>query len=135
MATIRVFKHYVRVPFLLLGLAEAGIITAAMYIGAYLRFYGHSADEIAQSLGYLLPRALGYTAVTMTAMTAMGMYQAKLRDGMNGIMLRLAVSFILAGLALGVVFYLLPSLFLGRGVVGLATLISFFGVACTSSKP
>ena len=38
MATIRVFKHYLRVPFVLLGMFEVAVLLASVYVAAYIRF-------------------------------------------------------------------------------------------------
>jgi len=40
MATIRIFRHYVLLPFLLLGILEFAIFAFSVYAGAWLRFSG-----------------------------------------------------------------------------------------------
>jgi len=124
-ATIRVFKHYLRVPFLLLGTFEVAVLIASVYVAAYIRFETNT-QLIGESIGPLLPRALVFAATINLAMIAMGLYQARLREGMSGIMLRTAVSFLVGGMGLALLFYIIPSLFTGRGTLALAGILSFF---------
>ncbi|MBV1880916.1 MAG: TIGR03013 family PEP-CTERM/XrtA system glycosyltransferase [Pseudomonadales bacterium] len=126
MAHVRIFKHYVHLPYLLLGITEGMIFMLAIYIGAYLRFYSDLTEL--DLLGALFPRAIFFSAVILVSMTAMGVYQARLREGISGVMLRTAASFFLGSTALSMIFYLFPSLFIGRGVIALAALLSFFMV-------
>jgi sugar transferase (PEP-CTERM system associated) len=58
-------------------------------------------------------------------MTAMGLYQARLREGFAGIVVRLMVAFLLGSLALAALYYLIPYLFLGRGLLTGTLLVSF----------
>ncbi|MDQ7015529.1 MAG: TIGR03013 family PEP-CTERM/XrtA system glycosyltransferase [Gammaproteobacteria bacterium] len=127
MSTIRVFKHYVRVPFLLLAGVEALIFMTSVYAAAHLRFLG-DIGEIQQSIGPLFPRAVIFMAVMMVSMIAMGLYQARLREGLPGILLRTSVSFLVGGSILSLLFYLIPGLYIGRGALALAGVISFFVV-------
>ncbi len=122
---IRIFNHYVRLPFLMLGLAEFVICFAALNAAVLLRFSGTlSADET----GIAHPYALGllFAGVMVTAMIAMGMYQAQSRGGASSTVLRLGLSFAFGGAFLILVFYFLPTLYLGRGVLVLAGVIAFF---------
>jgi sugar transferase (PEP-CTERM system associated) len=50
----------------------------------------------------------------------MGLYQAHIRERTIGILLRFIAGFVLGSILLSLVFYLLPTLYLGRGVLGLA---------------
>jgi len=124
-ATIRVFKHYLRVPFLLLAVFEVAVLLASVYVAAYIRFETNT-QLIDKSIGPLLPRAVVFTVTMNLAMIAMGLYQARLREGMSGIMLRTAVSFLVGGIGLALLFYIFPSLFIGRGTLALAGILSFF---------
>ena len=73
--------------------------------------------------------ALIYALVMTLSMIAIGLYQARLREGILGFLLRLSAALFLGTVALSLVFYLFPSLFLGRGVLLLAEVISFAGIA------
>jgi len=126
MAHIRVLKHYFHVPFLLLGILEFLILLASVYLAAWFRFDNFLSDAL--KVGSLLPRALLFSILVTLSMTALGVYQARTREGMSGVMLRTGVSYFLAATALSFIFYLFPALYLGRGVFILATFISFFSV-------
>jgi len=127
-ATVRIFKHYVRVPILLLGVVEALVFVAAMYAGAYLRFTG-DGFSVAEHVGPIWPRAVVFSAIMIFSMMAVGLYQARLREGLTGFMLRFAASFAVAVTGLSVVFYLFPSLHLWRGTLALVFAVSYAVVA------
>lgn len=127
MAHIRILKHYFHVPFLLLGFLEAVILISTVYIGADMRFDDLEAAVLG-GLGPLWPRALLFAFLVLTCMTAMGVYQARGREGMSGVMLRTAVSYFLGAAALSLCFYTFPSLHLGRGVFIIAAIVSFAAI-------
>lgn len=128
MATIRFFKHYIRVPYLMLGIFEFLILLAAVYAAAHLRYFDH-IQHISRYIGPLLPRALTFASFMILAMIAMGLYQSQLREGLPGILLRLSVSFIVGTVGLSILFYLFPAIFFGRGVLSIALFISFIGIS------
>ncbi len=125
---IRIFNHYIQLPVLILGLIEVTVLVASVYAGAYLRFSG-SLAEITQSIGPLLPRGLVFAAVMILSMVAMGLYHARLQPRRVGMLLRVAVSFVLSGAVLSVLFYLFPYLYLGRGALALTVFISGMSIA------
>ena len=120
MAHIRVLKHYIHTPFLIAASLEALAIGVSAYTGFYTRygrfpeFYDH------------LPYALSFAAITSFFMMAMGVYEARLREGFVGALLRRAVAmFLLGTLGMAVLLYLVPPLFEGRGVLLFATTEAF----------
>lgn len=120
MAHIRVLKHYIHTPFLIAASLEALAIGVSAYAGFYTRygrfpeFYDH------------LPYALSFAAITSFFMMAMGVYEARLREGFVGVLLRTAVAmFLLGTLGMAVLLYLVPPLFEGRGVLLFATTEAF----------
>ncbi len=127
LGSIRIFKHYVPLSFLLLGLTDFLVFYAAVYAGAAFRFSGDMA-AISTSVGDLSPRALLFAVVMTASMMSMGLYQARLRDDLAGITVRLLVSFAGGGALLALLFYLLPTLFVGRGVLALSLGIAFLVV-------
>ena len=56
MNTIRIFKHYLRVPFVLLGTVEILILLVSVYVAAYVRF-DSDLNQLSKHGGSLLPRA------------------------------------------------------------------------------
>lgn len=128
MTPIRLFKYYLRVPFVLLGIVEFVIFSGSVYAGAYLRFLGAS-DLIPLSIGPLLPRALSFAFVMMLSMVAMGLYHPRLRHQISGILLRVIASFTFGGVAAALLFYVLPFLYLGRGALAIAVGASFVAIS------
>ncbi|MFU8816859.1 MAG: TIGR03013 family XrtA/PEP-CTERM system glycosyltransferase [Pseudomonadales bacterium] len=107
-------------PILLTALAEGVLLTLAPYIGSYLR-----TGEIPGGLDLLFP-SLTFATVLVVAMLSMGVYEAKIREGVAGMMLRTAVAiFLLGAMATAILSYVLPDLAIGRGVL-LLTCVSAF---------
>lgn len=124
MATLRVFKHYVRISFLLLGLIDFIISLCSVYAGAYLRSSGFIGEPFRQHSS-LVVQGLVFASVLIISLMALGLYQARLREGLLGYLLRISASYLLATVALALLFYLFPDLFLGRATLILSIVISF----------
>ena len=125
---IRIFKHYVNIHYIWLGVVEFILLFASVYIGTLLRFWGDITD---QSLNFesLWSRALLFAFVMTTSMVAMGVYQSRNREGLIGMTLRTVVSFFLLGaIVLSAMFYIMPSMeiFLGRGILALSSVAGLF---------
>ena len=118
MGTVRIFKHHFHAAFLWLAVVEGGLFIAAVFVGAYLRFEGDSSLAL-ENIGPIWPRAVVFAGVMLLGMTAVGLYQPRLREGAAGIVLRMLGALLLVSLALSVIFYLFPDLFLGRGALAL----------------
>ncbi len=127
---IRLFRHYVPGSLLLLGVAEFAALMASVYVGAGAELKllgGGSAHGLA--LDTLLPRAFIFAVVMYSAMTAMGLYWRQLRAGsIWNIAVRVIAAFLLGLVALSLIFYVVPDMFIGRGALGFALLIALAGV-------
>jgi len=123
MGTIRLFNHPVNSLYLCLILVDACLLVAAVYLGVYLRFAGASADEA--GLTPILPRALAFAAVMMLAMVATGLYNRRLRDGLEGILVRLSLSFVIGIVLMSLLFYVVPQLIVGRGAFAISLASAF----------
>ena len=121
---VRILNHYVHMQIFLLALIELCALVAGVYAGAYLRFAGDMSN-VFDSIGAMWPRALLISIVLMLSMTAMGLYHARMRLRRSGIAVRLIASFLFGGTALVLFFYFFPSLYVGRGALALALIISF----------
>jgi len=126
MAHLRIFNHYVHTPLVFLGVLDVLCLFAAAYGSVYIRFWDSPGDQYL-ALQSLLPKAATFSFVMLLSMLAMGVYQARFREGMLGMFLRTAVSFCLLGsIALSLVYYVFPALFLGRGLLAIAIVIALF---------
>ncbi len=127
MASVKIFQSYLKTPFLILLSVEVSVLFVSVYAASYLRFYSETGQfgEIIDDLW--MPAAI-IAVVTPLSMLATGLYQGQIREGMAGVILRLIISFIAAGVIVALIFFLLPDLVLGRGIVAIAIMLSFFVV-------
>ncbi|MGQ7844957.1 TIGR03013 family XrtA/PEP-CTERM system glycosyltransferase [Granulosicoccus sp. 3-233] len=127
MGTFKFFKMHLRVPFLLLALMEFCICVAAVFVAVYVRFDGSQITEI-ESIRSPIATSMLFGLVMPVTMMAMGLYQSRFRGGILGVFLRSVIGFACGAAILALLYYLIPHLYLGRGVFGLAILIAFFMV-------
>lgn len=123
---IRLFGHYVSKLYLLLGAVEFLVMFYSLLAGFYMRF---SADEpglvdTPETLSYT---ALAYATAMVISMISVGLYQRGLPFS-AGLLVRLVLSFLIASVAMAAVFYTLPDLVVGRGVMAFAMVFTFVGV-------
>ena len=124
MPHIRILRHYIHTPYIVLAVGEAVVAGIAAYLGYYTRY-----QQFPPLLPYL-PSALAYAVVIVTSIVAMGVYEARLREGFSAMMLRTAVAiFLVATILMGLVSYFLPVLEMHRAVLLFATLETFVLVA------
>lgn len=125
MASVQVFKSHLKTPFLILLIAETCAIYGSVYSASFIRFYTES-QSFAVHAGSLGASALVITLVTAIIMLSTGLYVGRLREGMAGVLIRVAISMVMSGMIVILIFYLLPDLFLGRGILALVYFQSFF---------
>ena len=123
---IRFFRHYVPLNLLLLMLFEALILGGAVYAGVSARFFdGHAIPDELQPL---LPKALTFTFVMLSLMTASGLYDMEWRGGVRALLQRLGLSFGLGLVTMSLLFYLFPGLLVGRGAFLLSFGLALLGI-------
>lgn len=127
MSTLRFFKHYIRVPFVVLGTLEFLFSFVAVYLATYIRF-GFQLDDQFTDLSGLELRAAVFAFVILLSMIAMGLYQTSMREGIFGVLLRLVASYFFSVVVLAFIFYTYPHLFLGRGILIIAVILSFAAI-------
>ncbi len=126
---IRLFKHYVPLPLFLMAVTEAVVLFGSMYAGTVLRFVWEDLGDI-ETVGPIFPRALIFTAVMLTIMTAFGLHQRDAwLEGEWGYPVRLIASFAIGLVVMLLIFYAVPELLLGRGAFAMVFLIAFVGTA------
>lgn len=124
MSTLRIFNHYVRFQFILLSIIEGGVLFLSIFLGIFLRLPWEFHDFRNAFQSYWFEGSI-FVSLMLVAMISSGLYQARLREGSFGFLLRLTAAFLLGTVALSVVFYLIPEIFLGRGVLIIAIASSF----------
>ena len=130
MGTVKFFRHstklsryYVPTEFVVVAVIEFLVLVFSLYLALEIRFWD---GDWRTDFGSFMPKALVYAIVMQLSLLAFGLYQRQTGRFINMLVLRIASGLLLGLIPLGVSFYFLPSFFLGRGVMFLAVLISFF---------
>ncbi len=127
---IRLFRHYVPLPLLLMAITEVIILFSSVYAGITVRFMSTDIAEHRVSVGSVFPKAVIFTLVMLSIMTAFGLHQRNIKqEGEWGYAIRFIASFVIGLIVMLLVFYAIPDLFLGRGVFALIFFIAFAGTA------
>lgn len=123
---IRFFRHYVPLNLLLLVLIEALILGGAIYAGVSARFL--ESGVVPELLSPLFPKALTFTVVMLSLMTASGLYDLEWRGGVRALLQRLGLSFGLGLVSMSLLFYFFPDLLVGRGAFLLSFGLALLGI-------
>ena len=110
-----------------LWLGEVVVLFAAVIAAVWIRFHTDPEYQV-QFLEQTPWRALIVALALTGAMTAFGLYQTHVRHTRMDFVLRVALSFAFGGIALVVLYYLLPQAYLGRGVLALSLAIGLVGI-------
>ncbi len=124
---IRIFQHYWQLHLAILAAVEAVIFFLAPYAGALARFE-IDLPEIEVVVGPMWPRALLFAGVMFISMAAMGLYSSRQRSRLAGMLARVAASVLGGSMFVAMIFYLFPSLHIGRGALLLAAALAFGGI-------
>lgn len=124
---IRLFRHYVPVWFLLLGLAEFAVLIASMYLGEVVRA-ASIQDHPWQIDAKAWSGVLVFAVLMSFNMTIVGLYQRNLEEGRAGVLLRVGVSFLLALIEIGLIGFLFPDVLTWRRSFLVAFVLAFWGI-------
>ncbi len=126
--SVRIFGRYFHAPFLALIAMELVLFTGAYYVALSLRL-GTEIGVLSLGLNLNLVRASLFAACLLVGNASMGLYQVRQRHGDVGIILRLGLGCITGALGLGLIAYLWPAMFVGRGVLAYSTIMAFVSAA------
>jgi len=118
-------------PLVLLALAEFLVLMGSLYIAVQLRFPGEPTAALATVQDNLLLKMLTFAMVNLIAMLSMGLYRKGACNGFVSTLLRLSGGLAFGAGVLAVLFYVLPGLTLGRGVLVLAFGLAVLGLLVT----
>ena len=119
-AHVRVLNHYLHTKFLFLGAIEFGLLMCAVLAGVELRNIW-SSNPGALFLEFPEIQLIVFAVVMSCCSLAMGVYTSIFREGLTGMLLRTVVAYFFLGTAsLTIIYYLFPSIYLGRGVLAFA---------------
>lgn len=110
-----------------LWLIELALIVLAVVAAVWLRFHDAPHDRLLH-LQRIPPRAVLIALCITGAMTALGLYQVHVRYRRLDFLLRLLLSFVAGGVALVVIYYVLPQAYIGRGVLALSLAIAALAI-------
>jgi sugar transferase (PEP-CTERM system associated) len=111
----------------MLWLGELVLICLAVTVAAWLRFYSDPDTHIAFAQDAPI-RTLLVAICTTGAMAAFGLYQVHTRHNRMDLILRLGMAFAFGGVALLVLYYAVPSTYIGRGVLAIALSLAILAV-------
>jgi len=121
------FNHYVDAPMWVLALLEGTVLILSVHLAVALRFASLPAEDLVQ-FGPIFPRAVVVAIVMLTLKLALGMYNTDSKWGKWQHYSIYLVSYVLGFIFLSVIYYLIPELLLGRGVLGLSLALGLMGV-------
>jgi len=126
MATVRVFNHHVHASFYWLALLDAVLFVLAFYSGTYLLTLLQPQLTSFTALTPEIPsRAAIYAVVSIISLSAMGLYEPRMREGRSGVLIRTLGGFGATTLLMGIIFFLLPDFSIWRGAIMVTIGLSF----------
>lgn len=124
---LRISNHFVSKMVSVLLLIEILILLASVYLGAAFRFMDGTFPFVHKFENFLMS-AFAFAFAMIFSMSALGMYQINFREGFRNTFLRLMPSCMLGFVIVTLIFYLLPDLYFGRGILGLIFIIAASGI-------
>src|SRR6478736_5918032 len=127
---IRILGQHIPASIAVLASAEALVAFVAIYLAVCIRFETpiRHLRLLEQELGILWPRGLAFSLIVVFSLLAFGLYSARQRAQLSGVLVRVASALVVASCAIAAVFYLFPSLRLWRGVEALAVILAGCGI-------
>ncbi|MCB1578265.1 MAG: sugar transferase, partial [Xanthomonadales bacterium] len=98
---------------LILAAVELLILTGSLIVAMPLRYW-NDPESLARYSEWIELRATIFGFVMVTAMAALGLYQPTLRENWLGLLARQAIGFVMGGIAVALVFYVFPQIYIGR---------------------
>lgn len=129
---VRVFRQYIPVPFLLLGAVEFVLSMSSVYLAAWLWPIVMQSENGLLGGEPVWAKALAFTSILLLSQSFLGLYQRRFRFAIVGMILRVGISLAFTGIALALLYFLLPKLALDRGIFVLSLMIA--GVLLTAVR-
>jgi sugar transferase (PEP-CTERM system associated) len=92
-AHVRLFRHYIHLPYVILGLIDLLVLMSAFLLAVFFKYFGDLVFFV-DSLPFVLPSAVIFAFFNTLVMIALGVHQSRIEDGMSGMMLRTIMSLI-----------------------------------------
>jgi len=111
--------HAISTPVVLTVALEATLLALAAWLAPSLRF--HEWPPVQFLATHMPPVAIGaFVLVTLVSLVSVGFYRLGMRQRIHEMLLQLLGAFLLSSIVLGFLFFLLPDLVLGRGILLIA---------------
>jgi len=128
---VRLFSHYVHVSIAALAAVEALVFLGAMLLAFRVRFESwFPVDRLGSKQALWLCPAV-FVAANLVSILAFGLYSSRQRARTSGVFVRLVAAVAAAAVGTVAVFYVFPSLWVGRGVLGLASFAALIGAGAS----
>src|SRR5581483_11461788 len=124
---IRLFGQYVHVSIAALAGLEAVIFFMSMVLAYRVRFGTWQPVVSLNNEHALWFCAALFGAANLISLLAFGLYSSRQRARTAGVFVRLVAAIVAAGVVTAAVFYTVPDLWLGRGVLALSSLFALVG--------
>ncbi|MBV5310283.1 TIGR03013 family XrtA/PEP-CTERM system glycosyltransferase [Chromatium okenii] len=124
MHSVRIFRHYMRVPLILLAGIEAIIFVVAFQLSVHLRWWFIDIESASEPTGLFI-YSIVISLVFVLTMGATGLYEASLREGLTGSLIRITLSLLLGSLVLAALSFFFPLLGLWRSILFFTVIFSF----------
>jgi sugar transferase (PEP-CTERM system associated) len=125
---VRIFGQFLHVSIAVLTAVEFAMLFAIFILAAALRFQFDLA-EVEDKVGPLWPRALLFSAAMLVSLLAFGLYSARQRARAGGVAVRIGMAVGAGLIVILFTFYVVPNLWIGRGVLLIATVGALLGLA------
>ncbi|HEX4674812.1 MAG TPA: TIGR03013 family XrtA/PEP-CTERM system glycosyltransferase [Steroidobacteraceae bacterium] len=125
---VRLLGHYVHLSIAAMAAVDAIIFSCAMLLAYRTRFHTWYPVPSIGSDKALWLCAVVFTAVNLLSVLGFGLYSSRQRARTGGVFVRLIAACAAATAATALLFYFIPSLYIGRGVLALALVFSLLGV-------
>jgi sugar transferase (PEP-CTERM system associated) len=112
----------------LLLIVDVAVISLSFYAAAAIRF-DFDIAEILSRLDPFGPRLLFFTFFVLIGLASVGMYRRRQRPNKRQTISRAAVAVLIGGFSSVVFFYVMPSLYTGRGMLATAMFLSTVGLS------
>ena len=127
---LRISNHFVSAAAVTLLLVESLVLIGSAYLGVSLRFLDMDLlDTFKRDSTFA--SAIAFAAVMVSSMSAFGMYQILFRESFRVTFLRLMPACVLGFVLMTLVFYVLPDLYMGRGILGFMFVVAVPAILIT----
>jgi sugar transferase (PEP-CTERM system associated) len=92
-AHVRLFRHYIHLPYVILGLIDFLVLVCAFALAVFFRYFG-DLSFFEENLAFVLPSAVVFALFNLLVMISLGVHQSRIEDGMSGMMLRTILALI-----------------------------------------